>query len=334
MRPGSIVALVFAGSAATGVGLVALTAAQPANGARASSSASAALPSDQAGPASTDAAPEVASTLEAAEPTASSASPARAAAPMVGSSGACPDDMVLVAGAYCPFPAHKCKVRRPASEACESYENLVMCESATIRTRVCMDRFEYPNREGALAAVLTSYEEAARACAAEDKRLCTIQEWQLACEGEDVLPFSTGLSRERATCAVDLGADAVVSPTIGPAVARHLAERDHRQPIGSFPSCASPFGVRDLGGGVAEWATNPVGSMKRSPFMSVVAGGSYGAGPTECRASSERAPRERGASLGFRCCSEVSPSAAVSEMSRPRHPSSRSFRPIVPGGAP
>ncbi|MBL8740379.1 MAG: hypothetical protein JNK04_04765, partial [Myxococcales bacterium] len=105
--------------------------------------------------------------------------------------GACPDDMILIEGTYCPFIAHKCdkarKARTPGEpEVCEKYKNLVLCEGGLETMRYCIDQFEYPNRRGVSPAVLVSFDEAERVCAVDEKRLCTFREWSFACEGEQM----------------------------------------------------------------------------------------------------------------------------------------------------
>ena len=49
---------------------------------------------------------------------------------------------------------------------------------------VCMDRFEAPNRLGEDPLVMYDLYEAEAWCGARGKRLCYMDEWQTACEGE------------------------------------------------------------------------------------------------------------------------------------------------------
>jgi hypothetical protein len=305
MRPGYVLVLVFAGSAALAVGLVALSRSSPTAAGR---------PSSPAPPAS---APDLepASLAETAHAVASAAPSAIDAtnAPPVGLTTDCPADMLLVDGWYCPFVAHRCdKARKPsrpgAPEVCDAFRPEVLCEGTLERTRFCVDPYEYPNRAGMLPAVLVDFDEAARACEIEGKRLCTAREWTLACEGETIYPYPTGVRRDRSLCRWDAGPEGRVAPSAGPGVEAALARIDRRAPAGSHASCASPFGALDMAANVAEWAVDPHGSRKREPFVSVIAGGAWGDGPATCRtADPSLPPAHRAATLGFRCCSDAAP---------------------------
>jgi len=64
-----------------------------------------------------------------------------------------------------------------------------------IHLAFCMDRYEYPNKPGATPARLHNWYEAQEACEAAGKRLCEEQEWTLACEGPEHLPYPNGWTR-------------------------------------------------------------------------------------------------------------------------------------------
>ncbi|MBK8936145.1 MAG: SUMF1/EgtB/PvdO family nonheme iron enzyme [Polyangiaceae bacterium] len=304
-RPSTVIALVFLGSAGVAALLFALDARQ-----RRTTGAS--VPS---GPAEQSPAPDDASAAASptAPPPASAAPrPVRSARPLERpEEGACPRDMVLVAGEHCPFVAHRCTKSRPPARpgepaTCEKFANEVLCEGALIPMRFCMDRFEYPNVERALPAVLISFEHAEAACAAEGKRLCAAREWAFACEGEAVLPYPIGLERTASACNWDAGPEARVVPSRGPTVERAVAKVDRRAPAGERAGCDSPFGARDLAGNVAEWVVEPINSRTRHPFASVIAGGAWGKGPGTCRALDDgHPPLHRAVTVGFRCCADA-----------------------------
>ncbi|NUP12032.1 MAG: SUMF1/EgtB/PvdO family nonheme iron enzyme [Polyangiaceae bacterium] len=305
MRPATIIALVFAGSAGVAALLFVLDAKERA---KTAPSTSASAPVSTAVEVAT--AVPLPSSIDTSRvpPAPKPTSDAREAPQQ---EGPCPSDMVLVEADYCPFVAHRCaKERKPArpgeGAACERYHNEVICEGALVPLRYCIDTYEYPNRKGVLPAVLVSFDEAERSCAAEDKRLCTVREWSLACEGEAIFPYAVGLERTASACNWDAASEAAVAPTRGSTVAGAFALIDKRLPSGEKEACTSPFGVRDLAGNVAEWTYEPVNSKTTDPFASVVAGGAWGKGPAACRSLDDaHPPPHRAAAVGFRCCADA-----------------------------
>lgn len=146
----------------------------------------------------------------------------------------CPSDMVVILGGVAEF-GHPARERRwqevPRTRQMTTY---------------CIDRFEYPNQEGSKPRTETSWEEAKRLCSAQDKRLCSSDEWERACRGPEGWAWSYGPTFEPERCNTPLqGRD-------GPG--------DHPLPIapaGAFESCRSPEGVSDLNGNVSEWVATP-----------------------------------------------------------------------------
>src|SRR5262245_5657283 len=128
------------------------------------------------------------------------------------SSAACGEGMLLVDGMHCPYAAHRCEdsvkgklapAARP-DRLCHAYASEVLCEGASVRETFCVDELEYPNLPGVLPAVMVDFAEAEALCGAEGKRLCTSDEWELACEGPDIWPYPTGVARDGKLCQLDL----------------------------------------------------------------------------------------------------------------------------------
>jgi formylglycine-generating enzyme required for sulfatase activity len=236
--------------------------------------------------------------------------------------------MVLVTGDHCPFVAHKCKKQRKGSDVCEAYEPEVLCEGTIRSARFCVDELEYPNQRGMKPAVLVDFAEAKRACEVEDKRLCTVDEWQFACEGEAMLPLPTGIERSNQRCNVDRPDPAPILGALHDpfSVASEMDRIDGRVGAGTL-ACTSPFGVHDLVGNVEEWADNPAGSSRERPFRSAVVGGAWGAGAAACRTVLTDVPATfTSHHRGFRCCAD-----AAGDPSRPAHEPHKSpggFRPL------
>lgn len=245
----------------------------------------------------------------------------------------CAADAVLVDGWFCPFVAHTCERMRKQERLgieppCEAFKDQVLCQGAFKRLRFCIDRFEYPNREGAVPAVLVSFDEAERACEADGKRLCNHYEWTFACEGEAIVPYPIGLERTTATCNWDAGPESPVVPSQGARVATSLLAIDKRTAAGQRPACKSPFEVQDLAGNVAEWTRDPTRTRSSPPFVSVIAGGAWGSSASTCRTLEDnQPPPHRSSVLGFRCCSDAYGRAPPkSALPRPRG----GLRPILP----
>jgi formylglycine-generating enzyme required for sulfatase activity len=218
--------------------------------------------------------------------------------------------MLLVNGIYCPFVGHRC--RRFASEAddiCQSFAPEVLCEGRLQERRFCIDGLEYPNIEGVLPAMMVSFDDARRACALEGKgkRLCTVEEWEFACEGTQMWPYPYGTERDPAACNADR---APIAPDFSllsspRTMAEGIAKIDERAPSGSSPRCISPFGVRDMTGNVAEWVENPSAAFEDKP-IAALKGGSFQRSRARCRPlvtpPSEPVPL---LGVGFRCCADA-----------------------------
>lgn len=170
----------------------------------------------------------------------------------------------------------------------------------------CIDRYEWPNREGALPTVVVSWRDAAAMCRAAGKRLCSEDEWTLACEGPAMFPYPWGYRRDANACNIDQHSvtydrDAVTSSDHARAVAA-AARVSRAVPSGSNARCASPYGVRDMVGNVDEWTVSRTGE----PFRSVLKGGYWGRVRTRCRPATRRHDEGfRFYQIGFRCCADL-----------------------------
>lgn len=82
-------------------------------------------------------------------------------------------------------------------------------------------------------------------------------------------------------------------------------------PVGSFPDGATPEGILDLAGNVAEWTADPFTSGYGAAPNSfrVVRGGSYESAAPELRGAARigKSPETREPTLGFRCVWQVKP---------------------------
>jgi formylglycine-generating enzyme required for sulfatase activity len=190
-------------------------------------------------------------------------------------SGYCPDGMVLVPPGKFRYGDEEVTGRRTGEEI----------------GAFCIDRYEYPNREGARPTAGVSWIEAAAICRGKGKRLCTEYEWEKAARGPRGQRYPWGNIFDPSACALDPGAPG-----------EHLA--------GARPRCRSYYGVYDMGGSVWEWVQNKWQDDAAAPDAGgterrVVRGGwERGLGERGARASYRAAEDASKASprIGFRCC--------------------------------
>jgi formylglycine-generating enzyme required for sulfatase activity len=100
-------------------------------------------------------------------------------------------------------------------------------------------------------------------------RLPTSLEWDKAARGADGRPFPMGLRFD---------------PSLGK-LRESRPEASQPEPVGAFPHDTSPYGVRDLMGGVQDWTSTMVGgvppklkdenSAEAQPLQAVIRGGSW-----------------------------------------------------------
>lgn len=209
---------------------------------------------------------------------------------------ACPADMVLVEGDYCPEVEHHCKryldpPGRYQHFRCAEYGPSTCTSKRRVRMRYCIDRDEYAAEGTPLPANHQSFTHAARTCEALGKRVCWESEWNFACEGEQMRPYPYGFERDASACNADR------TDILGPSGKL----RDLRAPAGAHPRCASPFGVRDLTGNLEEF----VAIDGTRPVRPAMKGAYWQPGRNHCRAAQTAHDSfYHGTETGFRCCAD------------------------------
>jgi formylglycine-generating enzyme len=237
--------------------------------------------------------------------------------------------MVEVEGNYCPWVAQTClRWLDPQMLQCAEFARLsattanpgpnagepgtqpstASCSTKTQHKRFCIDRYEWPNKVGALPVYMASWDEAKSSCESIGKRLCADTEWTLACEGPErqPYPYGDGYVRDDSACNID-------KPYIWPHPERifdanrqdeELARLDQREPSGARAACVSPYGVHDMVGNVDEWVVNE--SQGAKPFRSGLKGGYWGPVRTRCRPMTTAHDETfRYYQIGFRCCADT-----------------------------
>jgi hypothetical protein len=146
----------------------------------------------------------------------------------------------------------------------------------------CIDRYEWPDRKGAIPLSYLSIYQAMDSCAAVGKRLCTSDEWSLACAGPDSFTYPYGRNYSLHAC---------------------VTHDTTMRRSGSKPECRAFFGAYDMSGNLAEWTNTPA---KRNPRFYNVMGGFWESGPASGCFNVQYSyyPQNRHNPVGFRCCKD------------------------------
>jgi formylglycine-generating enzyme required for sulfatase activity len=172
---------------------------------------------------------------------------------------------------------------------------------------------------GAIPQAYISKNEAAAACRASHKRLCTEVEWETACRGRKPTAFPYGETRRDGYCN-DHGISPLMAyySDLGEQMFTPVAMNDPRlnqlqgtvAPTGSHAKCTNSFGVFDMVGNVHEWVDDsPPGEGPRAPAgRGAFRGGYYldthinGDGCAYRTIAHD--PSYHDYSTGFRCCAD------------------------------
>jgi hypothetical protein len=206
--------------------------------------------------------------------------------------------------------------------------------------KVCIDQFEFPNMACEYPVVHVTAREASLLCQAEGKRICDAHEWEGACAGalhapdaeyafsearpratwlhnhEREMIWAYGPKRDYTRCATNM------PKTPGCMGGGWSTCGSNTYPAGSFPDCASSFGVFDQHGNAAEHMNLPLSPSElgsRGGTGSTEMKGSWfvfqreEAHEDDCRwrakdwhPSKVMAPESHeNYHLGFRCCGDV-----------------------------
>lgn len=256
-------------------------------------------------PVSQASAPSVASTASAPASSLPPAASARLDADPA-SRAACPADMTLVDGDYCPSLLYDC-LRGTGAVGCAEYARGNRCQEPAEHRRYCIDEHEWPNRVGENPTVYVDWYEAKALCASAGKRLCRRSEWVLACEGPKRLPFPWGFVRQPSPCNIDR---ASIPFDVGAMIDERTREGElarlwQADRIGSHPDCVSAFGAYDLAGNVDEW-TDDLADDPASKHPSTLNGGYWGPVRDTCRlTTTSHGPTFKFYQVGFRCCGDA-----------------------------
>jgi len=223
----------------------------------------------------------------------------------------CPDNMQLVDGNFCPNVEQRCLEWAPHSNMrCLKFAPSRCLSANRIHMRYCMNTYEGQNIAGEIPQNMTTWYQARNSCESIGKRLCTSNEWTFACEGEEMLPYSSGYERTQ-DCNRDhpgfLTPNRRLLGSLNNEIAMMEAKRiSLAEPSGTRLGCVSPFGVHDMLGNYDEYTYNPNGSYNRLPYVSWLHGGDFRYVRTRCRATTyAHGPSFRYYNISWRCCSNA-----------------------------
>ncbi len=160
---------------------------------------------------------------------------------------------------------------------------------------------------GAVPQGYISGDQAAAACAMSGKRLCSRDEWELACMGPDGTTYPYGDVREPGVCndhrdvhpAVEYygTTDSWIYSELDNACLDQLPDSLDRS--GERTGCVTPGGVYDLMGNLHEWIDDPNGTFKGGFYVDTVLNGNGCLYTTTAHTTTYW-----DYSTGFRCCAD------------------------------
>lgn len=206
----------------------------------------------------------------------------------------CPKNMAYVKGHYCTELKHTC-LEKLDKKRCKIYDQNPVCLGEEKPLEFCIDITEFTvDMQTKIPVHNISWVEADVACKVQSKRLCTSEEFTLACEGSRRQPYSYGFERILGVCNIDLFKRLKVNDKL----------IDHTKPIDLFQNCISPYGVHNMTGNVTEWVEIP-GTYK--PWRSGLMGGWWSNRiKGECRPLvNNHFEYYADVQVGFRCCSNI-----------------------------
>ena len=209
--------------------------------------------------------------LDAGSPEAAAAPPEAGAPEAAAPRAECPDGMIHVKGTPAPRSAHLPRELPTTSPTiCTSAASSSRHRRSAWRSRparLCIDRYEYPNKKGAHPPVMVDWYTAAANPPRKDKRLCYKSEWTTACEGPTTRPFPLATSAPaRSPTSTTAGSSRACRKSTR-AIQRirdpELKRLDESVPSGGKPRCVSGYGVYDMTGNFDEW-TCAITTARRS----------------------------------------------------------------------
>ncbi|MDR0305129.1 MAG: SUMF1/EgtB/PvdO family nonheme iron enzyme [Chitinispirillales bacterium] len=160
-------------------------------------------------------------------------------------------------------------------------EAMVLIESS--RGNFCIDQYAWENKKGVRPRNNISWQDARDSCLSLGKRLCSSEEWTVACKGPYNWKYPYGEKYIRQAC---------------------VTQDSTYQKNGSAGECRGWYAIYDMVGNLSEWTNTR--SKENNRFF-IVKGGFYNSGNVaDCDMSRySYYPQNRHNQVGFRCCKDV-----------------------------
>ncbi|MCX7725517.1 MAG: formylglycine-generating enzyme family protein [Chitinispirillaceae bacterium] len=157
------------------------------------------------------------------------------------------------------------------------------------RMEFCIDKYEWPNKKDKKPLSYISFYQAMDSCFSVGKRLCSTDEWFVACSGPYTWKYPYGNLYEKYAC-----------------VTHDTTVRNS----GSKVECRSFFGAFDMSGNLLEWTNT---KSKENSYFPYVMGGFWESGPKSGCGDRRYSyyPQNRHNPVGFRCCKTLEQSKGI-----------------------
>ena len=174
-------------------------------------------------------------------------------------------------------------------------------------------RYRAVSKPGVVPQAYISGAQAADACGAAGKRLCSAAEWRLACAGSEGTVYPYGATHVDRRCN-DYGSAPmyVFYPQVSKSWAS-VTNMDMNDPrlnllentvakTGAHPDCVNDWGLYDMVGNLHEWTSDPHGTFQGGYYLDTRINGEGCAYRTTAHDFDYH-----DYSTGFRCCADLSP---------------------------